>query len=103
MFLPCGTWHDTETISDASLHLDIECNLPRWKDLVEFALLGTTALHAESLRGPLLDVLSAPEKPDRFREGLAARLHELVDAICEGDALRDRDAFLRFVARRRTG
>ena len=103
MFLPCGTWHDTETISDASLHFDIECNLPRWKDLVEFALLGTTALHAESLRGPLLDVLSAPEKPDRFREGLAARLHELVDAICEGDALRDRDAFLRFVARRRTG
>lgn len=100
MFIPRGMWHDTETIDSASLHFNVQCGLATWKDVLEFVLLGTTALHDESLREPVQELLGGDGRafPARLRE----KLSHLVKGLSDGDLDIDRDALYRFVAQRRS-
>ncbi len=102
LFMPRGMWHDTETVDDESLHFNFECALPTWKDVVEYALLQTTALHGEPLREAIPRSLWFDK---RIAVGADLREHLLAvcDAIASGEMKFDRDALHRFVARRRTG
>ena len=61
MFMPRGYWHDTETVSDESLHFNIQCGLATWKDLIQFILNETPLLHAEPLRAPIRHLGADPE------------------------------------------
>jgi 50S ribosomal protein L16 3-hydroxylase len=99
MFMPRGMWHDTETVSDASLHFNIQCGFATWRDVLAFVLQDNPALHAEefrdAIRGELDDV-----PPETLASELKPRLHRLVDIIVERGIEIDVPAFERFVAQR---
>ena len=100
MFMPRGMWHDTETIDTASLHFNLQCGLATWKDVLEFVLPGTTALHDDALREPVQDLLAADQNAT-MEEQLREKLQFLFDAISGGDLHIDREALFRFIAQRR--
>ena len=101
MFLPRGTWHDTETIESASLHFNIQCGLATWKDLMEFLILGTTVLHEERFREPVLGLLCDRARHPELEAELKARLRTLVDLVDAVEIEIDRKALYHYVARRR--
>jgi len=101
MFMPRGTWHDTETLDSASLHFNIQSGLATWKDVLEFVLLGTTALHDAALREPVQHLLVA-DRDEEIASHVRQKLAVLFKAIAEGDLHLDRDALFRFVAQRRS-
>jgi ribosomal protein L16 Arg81 hydroxylase len=102
MFMPRGTWHDTETIEDSSLHFNFECRLATWKDVVEYVLLHTTALHGAGLREPLArGLLDQRRIPIRGRP--VEELRAVCDALEAGDVTVEREALHRFIAQRRGG
>ena len=102
VFMPRGTWHDTVTLERESLHFNIQTGLATWKDAVEFVIARTPALHAESLRAPVLELFEGEGFRPGFEQELRDKLAALVDALREGDLGLDREAFTRFVARRRS-
>jgi hypothetical protein len=102
VFMPRGTWHDTETIESESLHFNIQTGLATWKDAVEFVMRTTPALHSEALRAPVLALPGAEVAGDSFEGQLRQKLQLLVEAICAGEIPFDREAFAGFVAKRRS-
>jgi ribosomal protein L16 Arg81 hydroxylase len=101
MFVPRGMWHDTETLDGASLHFNIQCGVATWKDVIEFLLVGTTALQAETLREPLLGLLHDRARGAELQAGLKEKLRTLVELLCAEEIEIDRERLQRYVARRR--
>jgi 50S ribosomal protein L16 3-hydroxylase len=102
MFMPRGTWHDTETLEGESLHFNIQAGLATWKDMLEFAIGTSSALHREDLRAPVLRMFEGDAPRDGLRDELKEKLGALLAAMCSGEIELDRGAFLHFMARRRS-
>ena len=101
MFMPRGMWHDTQTVDEESLHFNIQSGLATWKDAVEFVLYGSTALHLEELRAPILELFEGDQLRPAFEAELKDKLRVLVDTLCAGVLRIDKRELERFVARKR--
>lgn len=101
MYMPRGMWHDTETVAEESLHFNIQCGLPTWKDAIEFVLTQTSALYAEELRAPIQRLFEGERSREGFDEELKAKLKEAVDYICDSDIVLTRNSFHKFIMSRR--
>lgn len=95
MVMPRGIWHATETVDEESIHLNIQTGTVTWKDVLDFLLPRSPALHAEFFRAPVTHGLTG----EAFRKALADHIHVLADAAT---ARCDTPAFHDFVARRRS-
>jgi hypothetical protein len=101
MFLPRGTFHDTETTDRESLHFNVQAGLATWGDVLQFALETAHAVRSEELRAPVLRMFDGGGPRGGIASELGDKLRAVVEALCEGELEIDRAAFLAFMAKRR--
>jgi hypothetical protein len=102
MFVPRGTWHEVESMTEASLHFNVQAGLPTWGDLIDF-LASRTSIHvAAELRGPIIGMFQAGRFRGAVWSGLVHKLEGLLNAARKAEVEVQRDEFCRYVALRRT-
>lgn len=103
MFMPRGMWHDTQTTDDESLHFNIQCGLPTWRDVLDFITSRTAVPQAAELRQGIQALfLSSRDVAPGTSATLARMLREVADAIDDGTLAISQDELFRYVALRRT-
>lgn len=101
-FVPRGMWHDTETTESESLHFNIQCGLPTWRDLIDFVVSRTALPMAADLRAGIPAMFDGAALSPAVAAGLTDRLADVVAALRDGAVRVNRDEFHRYVALRRT-
>jgi hypothetical protein len=77
MFVPRGTWHEVETLSEQSFHLVFQARVPTWSDLLSFVLANDAKLDAEEWRAPVVSGC----RLGALRPGLAGELAMRLDRL----------------------
>lgn len=101
-FVPRGMWHDTETTESESLHFNIQCGLPTWRDLIDFVVSRTALPSAAELRAGIPAMFDGGSLAPAVAAGLTERLADVVAALRDGSIRVPRDEFHKYVALRRT-
>jgi hypothetical protein len=100
MFMPRGTWHDTETVEEESLHFNVQSGLPTWKDAIEYVLTQNGALYAEEWRAPISQLFDGDQVRKELEDDLKEKLRRLVEAVCDDEIRIDRNGFQKYIMSR---
>ena len=101
-FVPRGMWHDTETTEAESLHFNIQCGLPTWRDLIDFVVSRGALPMAAELRAGIPAMFDGGALAPSVAAGLTERLADVLAAVRTALPRIHRDEFHRYVALRRT-
>lgn len=92
LFLPRGTWHDTQTTGgEESVHLVVQCKLPTWSDVLR-SMLDNPAMQTLQWREPVLRLWA----DGRLRSDVVDQVRRRLDATLGPlDAARLEESYLR--------
>ncbi len=101
MFVPRGTWHDCETTTEESLHVNIQSGVATWKDLARYAVRRHLVFADPELRSGVQRPFMGGKLHADIRAQLARNIRRMADALDADDLALDEAAFVDFIRRER--